>query len=62
MPKVEFVEDFDWYFESGCCGFAVRAYKAGWAGDVDGDVADAAVAAGKASLIELQDDGEALEV
>lgn len=56
MPRIEFTEDFDWYFDSGCCGFAVRAYKAGWTGDVEDDVADRAVAAGKARIIELDMD------
>lgn len=63
MPKVAFTDDFDWYFPSSCCGFAVRAYKAGYVGDVDDDVADAATEAGKARFVELEaDDGEATEV
>ncbi|MGV6872551.1 hypothetical protein ACUSIJ_07645 [Pseudochelatococcus sp. B33] len=59
MPKVEFTEDFDWYFQSGCCGFGVRAYQAGWSGDVDDDVADAATKAGKARLVEPESEAEA---
>lgn len=63
MPKIEFTADFDWYFDSGCCGFAVQAFKAGWSGDVVDSVADAAVLAGRARLVELDtDDGEAPEV
>lgn len=54
MPLVEFIEDFDWYFESGCCGFAVRAYEAGWCGEVAEDVAAAAAAAGKARIVDLE--------
>lgn len=56
MREVEFTADFDWYFDSGCCGFAVQAFKAGWSGNVDDDVADAATAAGKARLIEPESD------
>lgn len=52
MPKVEFTDDFDWYFPSDCCGFAVRAYKAGFVGDVDDDVAQAAARSGRARLVE----------
>lgn len=60
MKSVYFTADFDWCFESGCCGLAVRAFKAGWSGAVEDDVADAATAAGKASLIspQAEADGE----